>query len=452
MSNVVAIVGRPNVGKSTLFNRLTESRKAIVDAVSGVTRDRHYGRAEWGGYEFTVIDTGGYILGSDDIFEEEIRKQVQIAVDEADVLLFVVDSEEGITPMDEDVADVIRRNKKPVFLVANKVDNNARIAPTAEFYALGLGDIYPISSINGSGTGELLDELIKHLTPTPKPETVVVEGEFGDEEVLKEKKPELPRFAIVGRPNVGKSSLVNALLGNERNIVTDIAGTTRDTLHTHYKAYGHDVMLIDTAGLRRKAKVKEDLEFYSVMRTVRAIEDCDVCILMIDATQGFESQDLNILWLAIKNNKGVVVLVNKWDLVENKTSNTPKAYEELIRQTTAPFTDFPIIFTSATEKTRILKALEAAQKVYNSRTRRIPTRKLNDTLLPIILSTPPPANKGKYIKIKYITQLPLAYPSFVFFANLPQYIKDPYKRFIENQMREKFDFEGVPITIYFRKK
>lgn len=440
------------MGKSTLFNRLTESRKAIVDEISGVTRDRHYGTAEWNGREFTVIDTGGYIIGSDDIFEEEIRKQVKIAVDEADIVMFVLDADEGLTPLDEDVASVLRRSKKPLLVVANKVDNNARIAQAAEFYGLGLGEIFPISSINGSGTGELLDELVKQMPP-PKPDEIIEYeiNEDGDE-VIKNPKKELPKFAIVGRPNVGKSSIINALLGDNRNIVTDIAGTTRDTIDTHYKAYGHDVLLVDTAGLRRKAKVKEDLEFYSVMRTVRAIEDCDVCILMIDATQGFESQDLNILWLAHRNNKGIMILVNKWDLVENKSSNTPKEYEQIIRKLTAPFVDYPIVFTSATEKVRILKVIETAQKVYDNRTKRVATRKLNDALLPIIENTPPPANKGKYIKIKYITQLPLAYPAFAFFCNLPQYIKDPYKRFIENQMREKFDFEGVPITIFFRKK
>ncbi len=436
MGNIVAIVGRPNVGKSTLFNRLTESRKAIVDEIAGVTRDRHYGKAEWTGHEFILIDTGGYILGSDDIFEDEIRKQVSIAVEEADIILFCVDCEDGITPMDKDVASAIRRSKKPVFVVANKVDNNARISQTAEFHQLGLGDVYPLSAINGSGTGELLDEVVKHF----KPEPINLEEEG------------LPKFAIVGRPNVGKSSIINALLGIDRNIVTDIAGTTRDTINSRYKAFGHDVVLVDTAGLRRKTKVKEDLEFYSVMRTVRSIEDCDVCILMIDATQGFEGQDLNIFWLAHRNNKGIVILVNKWDLIENKTSNTPKEYEKIIRENTAPFVDYPIVFTSATEKTRILKAIETAQTVFINRTKRIATRKLNDALLPIIEHTPPPANKGKYIKIKYITQMPLAYPAFAFFCNLPQYIKDPYKRFLENKMREQFDFNGNPITIFFRKK
>ena len=424
------------MGKSTLFNRLTESRKAIVDEIAGVTRDRHYGKAEWTGHEFILIDTGGYILGSDDIFEDEIRKQVTIAVEEADIILFCVDCEDGITPMDKDVASAIRRSKKPVFVVANKVDNNARISQTAEFHQLGLGDVYPLSAINGSGTGELLDEVVKHFKPEP----------------VNAEEDGLPKFAIVGRPNVGKSSIINALLGIDRNIVTDIAGTTRDTINSRYKAFGHDVVLVDTAGLRRKTKVKEDLEFYSVMRTVRSIEDCDVCILMIDATQGFEGQDLNIFWLAHRNNKGIVILVNKWDLVENKTSNTPKEYEKIIRENTAPFVDYPIVFTSATEKTRILKAIETAQAVYTNRTKRIATRKLNDALLPIIEHTPPPANKGKYIKIKYITQMPLAYPAFAFFCNLPQYIKDPYKRFLENKMREQFDFNGNPITIFFRKK
>lgn len=436
MGNIVAIVGRPNVGKSTLFNRLTESRKAIVDETAGVTRDRHYGKGEWNGREFTIIDTGGYVVGSDDIFEEEIRKQVIIAMEEADVMLFVLDVDEGLTPMDEEVANLLRRTKKPVFIVSNKADNHMRATQSAQFYVLGLGEVFSVSSINGSGTGDLLDAVVEALPPIEEQP----EGEA------------LPRFAIVGRPNVGKSSLLNSLMGYQRSIVTDIAGTTRDSIDTHYNAFGHNVILVDTAGLRKKTKVKEDLEFYSVMRTIRALEDSDVCLVMLDATQGVESQDLNILFLAQSNNKGVVVLVNKWDLVENKTSNSPKEFEQAIKEKTAPFTDYPVVFTSATDKTRILKAIETAQVVYNNRTKRIQTRKLNDILLPIIEKTPPPALKGKYIKIKYITQLPLAYPSFVFFCNLPQYVKEPYKRFVENRMREEFDFTGVPITIYFRQK
>lgn len=434
MANIVAIVGRPNVGKSTLFNRLTGTRKAIVDEIAGVTRDRHYGKAEWNGREFSVVDTGGYIIGSEDIFEEEIRKQVKIAIDEANILLFVVDVMDGVTDLDKEVANLLRRSKKKVFLVVNKVDNNERHAMAAEFYSLGLGDPYNISSINGSGTGELLDDLVKSLSDEPE-----------------EKLPEIPKFAIVGRPNVGKSSLVNALLGEERNIVTPIAGTTRDTIHTHYKGFGHEFLLIDTAGIRKKAKVAEDLEFYSVMRSIRAIEDCDVCILMLDATQGIEAQDLNIFHLAERNRKGIVIVVNKWDLVE-KSNNTIKEYEEKIRQRIAPFRDVPIIFTSTISKQRILKAIEEAIKVYHNRTKRIPTRKLNDTLLPIIEQTPPPAIKGKYVKIKFITQLPTHAPAFAFFCNLPQYINEPYKRFVENQLRQHFDFTGVPLLIFFRKK
>jgi GTP-binding protein len=434
MANIVAIVGRPNVGKSTLFNRLTGTRKAIVDAIAGVTRDRHYGKAEWNGREFSVIDTGGYITGSDDIFEEEIRKQIKIAIEESNILLFVVDVVDGVTDLDKDVANLLRRTKKKVFLVTNKVDNHERQAMAAEFYTLGLGDPYNISSVNGSGTGELLDDLVKALSDEPD-----------------EKLPEIPKFAIVGRPNVGKSSLVNALVNEDRNIVTPIAGTTRDTIHTHYKGFGHEFLLIDTAGIRKKAKVEEDLEFYSVMRSIRAIEDCDVVILMLDATQGIEAQDLNIFALAERNRKGVVIVVNKWDLVE-KENNTVKAYEENIRQRIAPFRDVPIIFTSTITKQRLLKAIEEAERVYHNRTRRIVTRKLNDVMLPIMEQTPPPAIKGKYVKIKFVTQLPTHAPAFAFFCNLPQYVSESYKRFVENQLREHFDFSGVPLLIFFRKK
>lgn len=434
MANIVAIVGRPNVGKSTLFNRLTGTRKAIVDEVAGVTRDRHYGKVEWNGREFSIVDTGGYIMGSDDVFEEEIRKQVKIAINEANILLFVVDVVEGITDLDKEVANLLRKSKKKVFLIANKVDNHERSSMAAEFYQFGLGDPFTISSINGAGTGELLDEVVKALSDEP-------------EEVL----PNIPKFAIVGRPNVGKSSLVNALLGVERNIVTPIAGTTRDTIHTHYKGFGHDFLLVDTAGLRKKSKVEEDLEFYSVMRSIKAIEDCDVCILMLDATQGIEGQDLNILHLAEKNRKGIVIVVNKWDLVE-KNTNSAKEYEEKIKERIAPFRDVPIVFTSTITKQRILKAIEEAEHVYENRSRRIPTRHLNDVMLPIMEDNPPPAIKGKFVKIKFVTQLPTHAPAFAFYCNLPQYVYEPYKRFVENKLREHFDFSGVPLLIFFRKK
>ena len=436
MNNIVAIVGRPNVGKSTLFNRLIKQRQAIVDSVSGVTRDRHYGKSEWNGKEFSVIDTGGYVTGSDDIFEGEIRKQVKLAIDEADYILFVVDVTSGITPTDEEVANLLRKSKKPVFLVVNKVDNAMRDADAVEFYNLGLGEYYTLSAMNGSGTGELLDALVAKM-PEPKEE---------DDE-----KDELPKFAVVGRPNAGKSSFVNALIGKERNIVTDIAGTTRDSIDTKFNKFGFDFSIIDTAGIRKKSKVKEDLEFYSVMRAVRSIENSDVVILIIDATRGFEGQDQNIFWLAQKNRKGIVILVNKWDLVA-KDHKTTKQYEEQIKREIAPFTDVPIIFTSAKTKQRLLKGLETAVEVYKNRKKRIPTSKLNETMLEIIDRNPPPAIKGKYVKIKYCMQLPTATPQFVFFANLPQYIRDPYKRFIENKLREIYDFKGVPITIYFRKK
>jgi GTP-binding protein len=436
MGRIVAIIGRPNVGKSTLFNRITETRDAIVDEEAGVTRDRHYGKGEWCGKEFTLIDTGGFSFGSDDVFEDEIRNQVTIAMEEADILLFVVDVTMGITDLDEAVADLARRSKKPVFVVVNKVDNNERISEASIFYSLGLGELYCISSINGSGTGELLDDLTKHI-PEETEET--------------EEEERVPKIAVVGRPNVGKSSFVNALLGKERNIVTPIAGTTRDTIHTRYKAFGHDFYLVDTAGLRKKGKVHEDIEFYSVMRTVKAIENCDVCVLMLDATDGIESQDLNILWLAMRNHRGVVIVVNKWDTVEKDTNSTKK-FTELVYDKIAPFKDVPIIFTSVTEKQRLLKAIETAIMVYENRKRNIATRKLNDVLLPIIQDYPPPSIKGKYLKVKYITQLKLGYPAFVFFCNLPQYFKDPYRRFLENQIRKHFDFHGSPIAIFFRQK
>lgn len=434
MANIVAIVGRPNVGKSTLFNRLTDSRKAIVDEIAGVTRDRHYGKSEWNGMEFSVIDTGGYVKGSEDVFEEEIRKQVSLAIDEANVILFVVDVAEGITEDDKVVANLLRRSKKKVFVVSNKVDNSVRLGMSGEFYALGLGDVYSVSAISGSGTGDLLDEVVKNLEPDQK------------EEVLN-----IPKFAIVGRPNVGKSSTVNALLGKDQNIVTPIAGTTRDSINTRYTSFGHDFLLIDTAGIRKKSKVEEDLEFYSVMRSIRAIEDCDVCLLLIDATQGLEAQDLNIFHLAERNRKGVVILVNKWDLVE-KNTHSAKEYEERIREKIAPFRDVPIIFTSAITKQRVLKAIEAAEQVYVNRTKTIKTRELNDVMLPIIEHQPPPATKGKYVKIKFINQLPTHAPTFAFYCNLPQYVNESYIRFLENRLRENFDFSGVPIQIFMRKK
>lgn len=436
MSKIVAIVGRPNVGKSTLFNRLTGSREAIVDEQSGVTRDRHYGSVEWNGKTFTIIDTGGYVKGSDDVFEESIRNQVNIAINEADILLFVVDVTVGITDLDNEVVKLLRQTNKQIFLVANKVDNNKRIADAAEFYSFGLTDkIYNISSINGSGTGELLDDITNLI---PEEET---QGQTLD----------LPRIAIVGRPNVGKSSLLNTLIGKEQNIVTPIAGTTRDAIETRYNAYGFDFILVDTAGLRKKAKVHEDVEFYSVMRTIRALENCDVCLLMIEADKGMGAQDMNIFHLAVKNKKGIVILVNKWDLVDKETK-TAKLFEEEIRNKIAPFKDVPIIFTSVINKQRIHKALEKAIEVYNNRNKKIKTHKLNEIMLEEIKNYPPPANKGKWIKIKFITQLPSKTPSFAFFCNLPQYVKEPYKRFLENKIREHFNFEGVPIQIFMRKK
>ena len=435
MGNIVAIVGRPNVGKSTFFNRLTQRRQAIVDSVSGVTRDRHYGTSDWNGRDFTVIDTGGYVTGSEDVFEGEIRKQVKIAMEEADSIIFVVDVETGTTDLDLDVAHILRKANKPVFIAVNKVDNAMRMDDAMEFYNLGLGEYFAISSINGSGTGDLLDALV---------------NSFSKED--EEEKDELPKFAIVGRPNAGKSSLVNALMGQNKNIVTDIAGTTRDSIDTHYNQFGHEFTLVDTAGLRKKSKVHENLEFYSVMRTIRAIEHSDVCIVMVDATVGFDAQDLNIFHLAEKNNKGIVVLVNKWDLVENKETMTMEHYRKMIIAKTAPFTDYPIIFISAETKQRIFKAVEMAVEVYNRKQTKITTSELNNVFLPITEATPPPSYKGKYVKIKYITQIPTMVPSFAFFCNLPQYVKDPYKRFIENKLREMYDLNGVPIRIYFRKK
>ncbi|EKY17097.1 ribosome biogenesis GTPase Der [Capnocytophaga sp. oral taxon 326] len=434
MSAIVAVVGRPNVGKSTFFNRLIKRREAIVDAVSGVTRDRHYGKTDWNGVSFSVIDTGGYLAGSDDSFEKEINKQVALAIDEADAIIFMVNVEEGLTGMDEAVAELLRKCHKPILVAVNKVDSNNRRNDMHEFYALGFEHLYALSSVNGSGTGELLDDLVALLPEKEK----------------QEENP-LPRFAVVGRPNAGKSSFINALIGEDRYIVTDIAGTTRDAIDTKYNRFGFEFNLVDTAGIRRKAKVKEDLEFYSVMRSIRAIEHSDVCILMLDATRGFESQDANIFWLAQRNRKGIVILVNKWDLVE-KENNTAKQYEAAIRKEIEPFTDVPILFVSALNKQRIYKAIETAVAVYNNRTKRIPTRKLNEVMLPIIENYPPPAIKGKYVKIKFCTQLPTPMPQFAFFANLPQYVKDPYRRFIENKLRENFDFNGVPIDVYFRQK
>lgn len=436
MSAIVAIVGRPNVGKSTFFNRLIQRREAIVDAVSGVTRDRHYGKSDWNGREFSVIDTGGYVIGSDDVFEKEIDQQVELAIDEADAIIFMVDVETGITGMDEDVAKLLRRVKKPVLLAVNKVDNARRIEEAVEFYNLGLGDYYTIASINGSGTGELLDALVAALP-----------------EDTNEKEAEtLPRFAVVGRPNAGKSSFINALIGEDRYIVTDIAGTTRDSIDTRYNRFGFEFNLVDTAGIRRKAKVKEDLEFYSVMRSVRAIEHADVCILVLDATRGFDGQVENIFWLAQRNNKGIVILVNKWDLVEEKETNTVKAYTQKIQEAISPFVDVPIIFMSVLTKQRIFKAIETAVEVYENRARKIQTRKFNEFMLPLIEHYPPPAYKGKYVKIKFCTQLPTPYPQFAFFCNLPQYVREPYKRYLENKIREHYNFSGVPISIFMRKK
>ncbi|MBU3837793.1 ribosome biogenesis GTPase Der [Bacteroides caecigallinarum] len=437
MGNLVAIVGRPNVGKSTLFNRLTKTRQAIVNEQAGTTRDRQYGKSEWLGKEFSVVDTGGWVVNSDDIFEEEIRKQVLLAMDEADVILFVVDVMNGVTDLDMEVSNILRRSKKPVIMVANKTDNNDLQYNAAEFYSLGLGDPYCISALSGSGTGDLLDLIVSKFQKEA-------------DEIFEE---DIPRFAVVGRPNAGKSSIVNAFIGEERNIVTEIAGTTRDSIYTRYNKFGYDFYLVDTAGIRKKNKINEDLEYYSVVRSIRAIENSDVCILMLDATRGIEGQDLNIFSLIQRNQKGLVVVVNKWDLVEDKTVKVMKNYEDAIRNRFAPFTDFPIIFASALTKQRILKVLEAAKEVYSAKTTRIPTARLNEELLPLIEAYPPPSNKGKYIKIKYITQLPnTQIPSFVFFANLPQYVKEPYKRFLENKMRERWKLCGTPINIFVRQK
>ncbi|RLD43043.1 MAG: ribosome biogenesis GTPase Der [Bacteroidetes bacterium] len=435
MNNILAIVGRPNVGKSTLFNRLVEQRQAIVEESSGVTRDRHYGTSFWNGKEFTVIDTGGYVIGSDDIFEGEIRKQVDLAMDEADSILFIVDTEEGVHPLDEEVADLLRRQKKPVYLVANKVDNHNRAYAANNFYSLGLGEVYGVSAINGSGTGDLLDEVVKNF----------------DTEFVSIYPDDIPRIAVVGRPNVGKSSLINALISQERNIVTNIAGTTRDSLFTRYNSFGFDLLLVDTAGIRKKTKVTENIEFYSTLRSIRSIESSDVAILMIDAENGFESQDMAIFQLAQRNHKGIVIVVNKWDLVEKNTHST-KEFKERIMEKIAPFVDVPIIFTSVHNKQRLLKTLETAIDVHKRRSTKITTSKLNELMLGEIESFPPPSYKGKFLKIKYVTQLPIAYPSFAFFCNLPQYFKPPYKRFLENKLRKNYNFNGVPIEIYFRAK
>ena len=437
MGNLVAIVGRPNVGKSTLFNRLTKTRQAIVNEQAGTTRDRQYGKSEWQGKEFSVVDTGGWVVNSDDIFEEEIRKQVVLAMEEADVILFVVDVMNGVTDLDMDVADILRRSKTPVIVVANKTDNNNLQYNAAEFYSLGLGDPYCVSALSGSGTGDLLDLVLSKFRKEA--------GELIDEDI--------PRFAVVGRPNAGKSSIVNAFIGEERNIVTEIAGTTRDSIYTRYDKFGFDFYLVDTAGIRKKNKVNEDLEYYSVIRSIRAIENSDVCILMLDATRGIEGQDLNIVSLVQRNQKGLVVVVNKWELVEDKSVKVMKFFEDAVRKRLAPFTDFPIIFASALTKQRIFKVLEAAKDVFQARMTRIPTARLNEALLPVIEAYPPPSNKGKYIKIKYITQLPnTQIPSFVFFANLPQYVKEPYKRFLENQIRQRWKLSGTPVNIFIRQK
>ncbi len=435
MSNIVAIVGRPNVGKSTLFNRLTQSRDAIIHESSGVTRDRHYGISNWNGLDFSVIDTGGYVVNSDDVFEEEIRKQAVLAIDEADVIIFLVDVLSGITDLDDAIAAILRKSNKKVLLVVNKVDNTERLYDANVFYGLGLGDIYSISSINGSGTGDLLDKVVEIL---PK------KAEDYDEK-------DIPKFAIVGRPNVGKSSLINTFIGEDRNIVTPISGTTRDSIHTKYNKYGHDFILVDTAGLRKKGKVSENIEFYSVMRSIRSIENSDVCLLLIDATRGIESQDVSIFQLIVKNRKGIVILVNKWDLVD-KEANPTGHYAQKIREKIAPFKDVPIIFTSALTKQRVFKALETAVEVFENRKRKVTTSKLNEYMLAAIDANYPPSVKGKYIKIKYVTQLPTRSPQFAFYCNLPQYVKEAYKRYLENKLRDEFNFTGVPIQIYMRKK
>ena len=437
MGNLVAIVGRPNVGKSTLFNRLTNTRSAIVNEESGTTRDRQYGKVEWCGREFSIVDTGGWVVNSDDIFEEEINKQVSIAIEEADVILFVVDSVNGTTDLDDHVASILRRTTKPVILVANKIDSNEQRYASAQFYSLGLGDPFCLSAINGSGTGDLLDTILARLTPDEQSAQV----------------EDVPRIAVVGRPNAGKSSIINAFIGEDRNIVTDIAGTTRDSIHTRYNKFGFDFILVDTAGIRKKGKITEDIEYYSVIRSIRAIESSDVCVLMIDAERGIEGQDMNIFSLIQKNKKGLVVCVNKWDLVQDKSTKAIKTFETAIRNRFAPFTDFPIIFTSATTKQRIFKVLETVKEVYENRKRQIPTARLNEEMLAAIEAYPPPAHKGKYVKIKYVTQLKGAYvPTFIFFCNLPQWVKEPYKRYLENQIRSKWKFGGTPINIFMRQK
>lgn len=436
MGQLVAIVGRPNVGKSTLFNRLIGTRQAIVNDEAGTTRDRQYGHAEWTGKTFSVVDTGGWVAGSDDVFESEINKQVSIAVEEADVILFVVDVQEGINELDKEVAQVLRRSDRPIVIVANKADNFEIGMQSAEFYALGLGDPYPVSAINGSGTGDLLDRVVSLFKTKPSEDT----------------DKELPRFAVIGRPNAGKSSLVNAFLGEDRHIVTNIAGTTRDAIYTEYNKFGMNFFLVDTAGIRKKGKVQEDPEYYSVIRAIRAIEYCDVAIALIDATRGIEAQDVNIISLALRNSKGLVVCVNKWDLAEDKSPQAIRVFEAAIRERLAPFTDFPILFVSALTKQRIFKILETAEQVYERRTQRIPTHKLNEVMLPLIEATPPPSIKGKYIKIKYVMQIPTAVPSFAFYTNLSNWVKEPYKRFLENKIRENWDFSGVPINIFIRDK
>ena len=439
MGQLIAIVGRPNVGKSTLFNRLTETRTAIVDGTAGTTRDRQYGKVDWAGKEFSIVDTGGWVVNSEDIFEGEINKQVALAIEQSDVILFVVDAMNGVTDLDDHVAEILRKSTKPVLLVANKVDSNEWIYNIAEFYSLGLGDPYPVSAVSGFGTGDLLDEIVKQM-----PEKT------DDEE---DQLDDIPRFTIVGRPNAGKSSLVNSFIGEERHIVTDIAGTTRDSIYTRYNKYGFDFYLVDTAGIRKKNKVNEDIEYYSVIRSIRAIEASDVCILMIDATRGIESQDTNIFSLIQKNKKGLVVCVNKWDLVEDKSNDAIRCYEAAIRERFAPFTDFPIIFTSALTKQRIFKVLETALKVYENRKRTVPTSQLNTVMQEFIEAYPPPANKGKYVKIKYITMLKgSTVPTFIFFCNLPQWVKEPYRRYLENKLRESWEFSGTPINVFMREK
>ncbi len=434
MGSIVAIVGRPNVGKSTFFNRMIKKREAIVDSLSGVTRDRHYGKSDWNGRFFTLIDTGGYVEQSDYVFQKEIDKQVNLAIEESDIILFMVDVSDGVTGMDQAIAKLLRRSQKPIFLVVNKVDNSNKNENALEFYELGFSEIFSISSVSGSGTGELLDSLIKKLPV--------------DEELMEDTHP---RFAVIGRPNAGKSSFINALIGEDRYIVTDIAGTTRDSIDTHYNRFGFDFKLVDTAGIRRKSKVKEDIEFYSVMRSIRAIEYSDVCILIVDGKRGFDGQVQNIFWLAHRNNKGVIILVNKWDLIEKNTSSSKK-YEALVKEAISPFNDVPIIFISTKTKQRIFKAIEKSVEVYNRRSKKISTKAFNNVMLPIIEKTPPPSIKGKFVKIKFCTQLPTPYPQFAFFCNLPQYVKEPYRRFLENKIREEYNFEGVPIQIFFRKK